>query len=71
MELQLELPLAHDAFLSADDAGITRGIGSSFFRLDSDCGFHPESDEVDLVAPPTGSLFLEEGVGEEGATINT
>ena len=64
----LELPLAHEAFLSAEaaDPGITRGIGSIFFRLERDCGFHPESDEVDRVAASVvvPSCF-EEGEGEE------
>ena len=66
----LELPLAHEAFLSAEaadaDPGITRGIGSIFFRPESDCGFHPESEEVDRVAASAvvPSCF-EEGEGEE------
>ena len=63
----LELLLAHEAFLSADAAepGITRGIGSIFFRPESDCGFQPESDEVDRVAASAVPSSLEEGEGEE------
>ena len=65
----LELPLAHEAFLSAeaadDDPGITRGIGSIFFRPESDCGFHPESEEVERVAASAVPSCFEEGEGEE------
>ena len=63
----LELPLAHEAFLSAEAAepGITRGIGSIFFRPESDCGFQPESDEVDRVAASAVPSCFEEGEGEE------
>ena len=63
----LELPLAHEAFLSAEaaDPGITRGIGSIFFRPESDCGFHPESEEVDRVAASAVPSCFEVGEGEE------
>ena len=63
----LELPLAHEAFLSAEAAepGITRGIGSIFFRPESDCGFQPESEEVDRVAASAVPSCFEEGEGEE------
>ena len=62
----LELPLAHEAFLSAEaaDPGITRGIGSIFLRPESDCGFQPESEEVDRASAVVPSCF-EEGEGEE------
>ena len=66
----LELPLAHEAFLSAEaaDPGITRGIGSIFLRPESDCGFQPESEEVDRAAAAASAVVpscFEEGEGEE------
>ena len=66
----LELPLAHEAFLSAADAdpGITRGIGSIFLMPESDCGFQPESEEVDRAAAAASAVVpscFEESEGEE------